>query len=60
MHVNYPNRVLKETTGLTTTALIGRRAAQKAKMLLKQTNWTVSEIADSRQPVRHYWPVAPA
>ncbi|WP_246289681.1 helix-turn-helix domain-containing protein [Hymenobacter terrestris] len=47
VHVNHLNRVLKDTTGLTTTALIGSRAAQEAKMLLKQTNWTVSEIADS-------------
>lgn len=47
VHVNHLNRVLKETTGHTTTALIGSRVAQEAKMLLKQTNWTISEIADS-------------
>ncbi|MBC8084332.1 MAG: helix-turn-helix transcriptional regulator [Hymenobacter sp.] len=47
VHVNHLNRVLKETTGHTTTALIGARVAQEAKMLLKQTSWTVSEIADS-------------
>ena len=47
VHVNHLNRVLKETTGHTTTALISSRVAQEAKMLLKQTNWTVSEIADS-------------
>ncbi len=47
VHVNHLNRVLKETTGRTTTALIGGRVAQEAKMLLKQTNWSVSEIADS-------------
>jgi len=47
VHVNHLNRVLKETTGHTTTALIGSRVAQEAKMLLKQTTWTVSEIADS-------------
>ena len=47
VHVNHLNRVLTETTGHTTTALIGGRVAQEAKMLLKQTNWTVSEIADS-------------
>ncbi len=39
--------MLKETTGRTTTELIGSRVAQEAKMLLKQTNWTVSEISDS-------------
>ncbi len=47
VHVNHLNRVLKETTGHTTTALIGSRVAQEARILLKQTNWTVSEIADS-------------
>ena len=47
VHVNHLNRVLKETAGHTTTALIGGRVAQEAKMLLKQTDWTVSEIADS-------------
>ena len=46
VHVNHLNRVLKETTGHSTTALIGGRVAQEAKMLLKQTNWTVSEISD--------------
>lgn len=45
VHVNHLNRVLKETTGHTTTALIGGRVAQEAKILLKQTSWTVSEIA---------------
>ncbi|WP_210116307.1 helix-turn-helix domain-containing protein [Hymenobacter fodinae] len=47
VHVNHLNRVLKETTGHTTTALISSRVAQEAKMLLKQTTWTVSEIADA-------------
>jgi AraC-like DNA-binding protein len=46
VHVNHLNRVLKETTGHTTTELISNRVAQEAKILLKQTNWTVSEIAD--------------
>jgi AraC family transcriptional activator of pobA len=47
VHVNHLNRVLKETTGHTTTALLASRVAQEAKMLLKHTSWTVSEIADS-------------
>ena len=47
VHVNHLNRVLKETTGHTTTALLSRRLAQEAKLLLKQTAWSVSEIADS-------------
>ena len=47
LHVNHLNRVLRETTGHTTTELISNRVAQEAKMLLKQTSWTVSEISDS-------------
>ena len=47
VHVNHLNRVLKDTTGHTTTALIGGRLTQEAKILLKQTNWNISEIADS-------------
>jgi AraC family transcriptional activator of pobA len=47
VHVNHLNRVLKETTGHTTTVLISTRVAQEAKVLLKQTSWNVSEIADS-------------
>ncbi|MBC8085502.1 MAG: helix-turn-helix transcriptional regulator, partial [Hymenobacter sp.] len=47
VHVNHLNKVLKETTGRTTTALIGSRVAQEAKLLLKQTTWSVSEISDS-------------
>ncbi|MEZ0539891.1 helix-turn-helix domain-containing protein [Fibrella arboris] len=47
VHVNHLNRVLKETTGQTTTKLISNRVLQEAKIMLKQTNWTVSEIAES-------------
>ncbi|MBW3128436.1 helix-turn-helix domain-containing protein [Hymenobacter profundi] len=47
VHVNHLNRALKDTTGHTTTTLISNRVAQEARMLLKQTTWTVSEIADS-------------
>lgn len=46
VHVNYLNRVLKEATGHTTTALLGHRVAQEAKLLLKQTTQNVSEVAD--------------
>lgn len=45
IHVNHLNKMLKENTGQTTTDLIGHRLAQEAKVLLKQTNWNVSEIA---------------
>jgi len=47
VHVNHLNRVLKETTGHTTTALISSRLTQEAKLLLKQTTWSISDIADS-------------
>jgi AraC family transcriptional activator of pobA len=45
IHVNHLNKVLKESTGKTTTDIIGSRIAQEAKILLKQTDWNVSEIA---------------
>ncbi|MBJ6107903.1 helix-turn-helix transcriptional regulator [Hymenobacter sp. BT523] len=47
VHVNHLNRVLKEATGYTTTALLASRTAQEARQLLKQSSWTVAEIADS-------------
>ena len=47
VHVNHLNKVLKDTTGLTTTELIGGRIIQEAKALLRQTAWTLAEIADS-------------
>lgn len=45
IHVNYLNKVLKEMTGKTTTALILERIVQEAKILLKHTDWNISEIA---------------
>jgi len=47
IHVNHLNKVLKENTGRTTTEIISSRIIQEAKILLKQTNWSVSEIAYS-------------
>ncbi|MDF7813769.1 helix-turn-helix domain-containing protein [Hymenobacter sp. YC55] len=47
VHVNHLNKVLKEHTGRTTTDIIGSRVVQEAKLLLKQTNWNISEISDS-------------
>ena len=47
VHVNHLNRVLKETTGHTTTEIIGGRVTQEAKLLLRQTRWNISEISDS-------------
>src|ERR1700722_3859003 len=45
VHVNHLNKVLKETTGKTTTEIISGRVLQEAKILLKQTDWNISEIA---------------
>lgn len=47
VHVNHLNKVLKETTGRTTTEIIASRVAEEAKILLKQTSWNISEIAYS-------------
>ncbi|AWO00315.1 AraC family transcriptional regulator [Chitinophaga alhagiae] len=47
LHVNHLNKVLKEATGKTTSALIAERMALEARALLKHTNWTISEIAGS-------------
>ncbi|HSC39100.1 MAG TPA: helix-turn-helix transcriptional regulator [Chitinophagaceae bacterium] len=47
VHVNHLNKVLKENTGKTTTEIITARLIQEAKILLKQTDWNISEIAYS-------------
>ena len=44
-YVNHLNKVLKDATGKTTTEIIASRITQEAKILLKQTDWNVSEIA---------------
>jgi len=45
VHVNHLNRALKETSHKTTSQLIIERILQEAKVLLRQTSLTVSEIA---------------
>lgn len=45
VHVNHLNKVLRENTGKTTTDLINGRILKEAKILLRQTEWNVSEIA---------------
>jgi len=45
VHVNHLNRAVKETTEKTTTQLIAERFLQEAKVLLKHSAWSVSEIA---------------
>jgi AraC family transcriptional activator of pobA len=44
VHVNHLNRAIKETTGKTTTDVIAERMLGEAKILLKHTDWNVSEI----------------
>jgi len=46
VHVNYLNRVLRDVTGHTTTALIGERLTREAQLLLRQTNWSIAQIAE--------------
>ncbi len=45
IHINHLNKVLKEITGRNTTEIINGRIAEEAKILLKQTQWNISEIA---------------
>jgi len=47
VHVNHLNKVLKEMRGSTTTELIKNRVLQEAKILLKQSEWSVADIAYS-------------
>lgn len=47
IHVNHLNKILKDNTGKTTSHVISARITQEAKILLKQTDWNVSEIAYS-------------
>jgi AraC-like DNA-binding protein len=46
VHVNYLNRALKEATGHTTSALLAGRLTQEAKILLRQTTWSITQIAE--------------
>lgn len=41
------NKVLKESSGQTTTSIITLRVIQEAKILLKQTDWSISDISYS-------------
>jgi AraC family transcriptional regulator, transcriptional activator of pobA len=44
VHINHLNRALKHVTGKTTTQLIAERILQEARILLKQTDWNISQI----------------
>ena len=45
VHVNHLNRAIKESTDKTTSQIIAERVVQEAKILLRQTAWSISEIA---------------
>ncbi|MBS1949249.1 MAG: helix-turn-helix domain-containing protein [Bacteroidetes bacterium] len=45
IHVNYLNRAIKDSTGKTTSQIVIERIFQEAKILLKQTQWSVLDIA---------------
>lgn len=45
VHVNHLNRAVKETTQKTTTQIIAERILQEAKILLRHSTWSVSDIA---------------
>jgi AraC family transcriptional activator of pobA len=45
VHVNYLNRVIKKNTGKTTSELIFERIASEAKVLLRHTEWNISQIS---------------
>ncbi|WP_447952081.1 helix-turn-helix domain-containing protein [Chryseobacterium koreense] len=46
IHVNYLNRCLKKVTGKTTSQHLFERICTEAKILLKHTDWSISEICD--------------
>ncbi len=56
VHVNHLNRAVKEITQKTTTQIIAERVLQEAKIMLKYSQWNVSEIAYSLgfQEVTHF------
>ena len=45
VHVNHLNRAVKATTQKTTSQIISERMLQESKILLRHSNWNVSEIA---------------
>jgi AraC family transcriptional activator of pobA len=47
VHVNHLNRAVKEIADKTTSQIIAERVLQESKVLLKHSNWSVSEIAHS-------------
>jgi AraC family transcriptional regulator, transcriptional activator of pobA len=47
VHVNHLNRAVKEISEKTTSQIIGERLLQESKIMLKHSDWNISEIAYS-------------
>jgi AraC-like DNA-binding protein len=47
IHINHLNKVLKRTTGKTTTEHITERMLSEAKALLKHSDWNIAEISQA-------------
>ena len=47
IHVNHLNRAIKETTQKTTSQVIAERILQEAKLMLKFSDWTITEISEA-------------
>lgn len=45
VHVNHLNRAVNQTIGKTTSQIIAERISQEAKILLKHSDWNISQIA---------------
>jgi AraC-like DNA-binding protein len=45
IHINHLNRALKEVTQKTTSDIVAERILQEAKIMLRHSNWNISEIA---------------
>lgn len=45
VHVNHLNRAIKDTTQKTTSQIIAERIVQEAKVMLKFSDWNISEIS---------------
>ncbi|MEY2792138.1 MAG: hypothetical protein RJA76_130 [Bacteroidota bacterium] len=56
VHVNHLNRSIKEVTEKTTTQIIGERIMQEARVMLRQSNFNISDIAYALgfQEVTHF------
>jgi len=47
IHVNHLNRAIKETSSKTTSQIIAERVIQESKIILKHSDWNISEISEA-------------